>query len=42
MYHRLAQTALTAAASVRRVVIADIEGGRERDRLDAHVEPAGD
>ncbi len=36
-YRGLTQTALAEASGVHRVVIADIEAGRKRGSLDAHV-----
>ena len=39
-YRGFTQTALTAASGVHRVVVADIESGRKRGSLDAHVKLA--
>lgn len=39
-YRGFTQTALAAASGVHRVVIADIESGRKRGSLDAHVKLA--
>lgn len=39
-YRRFTQTTLAAASGVHRVVVADIESGRKRSSLDAHVKLA--
>ena len=39
-YRGFTQTALAAASGVHRVVVADIESGRKRGSLDAHLELA--
>jgi mRNA interferase RelE/StbE len=39
-YRGLTQTALAASSGVHRVVVADIESGRKRGSLDAHVKLA--